>query len=76
MKQMLQQRMFESESYKEHPEHAALYDALEKSMSRDNMEALHEELSKKRKRRHDDQDPPNDNDQDPPPPPPRDSDQS
>ncbi|GJW03822.1 hypothetical protein Tco_1562678 [Tanacetum coccineum] len=69
------QRMFESESYKDHPEHATLYDALEKSMSHDNMEALHEELSKKRKRRHDDQDPlssPNDNDQDPPPPLPRD----
>ncbi|GKC02394.1 hypothetical protein Tco_0994004, partial [Tanacetum coccineum] len=79
MKQMLHQRMFESGSYKEHPEHAELYDALEKSMSHDNMDALHEELSKKRKRRHDDQDPPsspNDDDQDSPPPPPRDSDQS
>ncbi|GJT54125.1 hypothetical protein Tco_0989179 [Tanacetum coccineum] len=56
-----------------------LYDALEKSMSRNNMDALHEKLSKKRKRLHDDQDPPpsiNDNDQDSPPPPPRDSDQS
>ncbi|GKB28428.1 copia protein [Tanacetum coccineum] len=50
MKEMLQQRMFESGSYKKHPEHAALYDALEKSMTRDNMEALHEELSKTRKR--------------------------
>ncbi|GKC95991.1 hypothetical protein Tco_1161433 [Tanacetum coccineum] len=46
MKEMLQQRMFESGSYKKHPDHATLYDALEKSMSRDNMEALHEELSK------------------------------
>ncbi|GKB75129.1 hypothetical protein Tco_0936541 [Tanacetum coccineum] len=79
MKQMLHQRMFESGSYKEHPEYAELYDALEKSMSRDNMDALHEELSKKRKRRYDEQDPPsspNDDDQDSPPPPPRDSYQS
>ncbi|GKA73157.1 hypothetical protein Tco_0779373 [Tanacetum coccineum] len=79
IKQMLHQLMFKSGSYKDHPEHAELYDALEKLMSRDNMDALHEELSKKRKRRHDDQDPPsspNDDHQDSPPPPPRDSDQS
>ncbi|GKB98260.1 hypothetical protein Tco_0984397 [Tanacetum coccineum] len=79
MKQMLHKRMFESGSYKEHPEHAEFYDALEKSMSRNNMDALHEELSKKRKRHHDDQDlpsSPNDDHQDSPPPPRRDSNQS
>ncbi|GJY12748.1 hypothetical protein Tco_0382057, partial [Tanacetum coccineum] len=54
-------------SYKEHPEHAELYDALERSMNQDNQEELHKELSKSRKRRRDDQDPPSS--------PPKDSDQ-
>ncbi|GJX26471.1 hypothetical protein Tco_0232767 [Tanacetum coccineum] len=42
--------MFESGSYKKHHEHATLSDALEKSMNRDNMEALHEEMFKTQKR--------------------------
>ncbi|GKC88799.1 hypothetical protein Tco_1149448, partial [Tanacetum coccineum] len=82
MKEMLQQRMFESGSYKKHPDYATLYDALEKSMSCDNMEALHEELSKSRKGRRDGQDPPSPpspqkyNDDQDPPTPLKDSDQN
>ncbi|GJX32246.1 hypothetical protein Tco_0242101 [Tanacetum coccineum] len=68
MKEILHQHMFKSGSYKSHPEHEALYEALEVSMDRDNQEELHETLTTSRKRRQDDQDPP--------PPPPKDSDQS
>ncbi|GJT51111.1 hypothetical protein Tco_0977268 [Tanacetum coccineum] len=52
----------------ETPEHAALYDALEASMDRENREEFIETTAKSRKRRRDDQDPP--------PPPLKDSDQS
>nr|GEU85184.1 Gag-Pol polyprotein [Tanacetum cinerariifolium] len=45
-----------------HPDHKALYEALEVSMDHDNQEELHETLTTSRKRRRDDQDPP------PPPP--------
>nr|GEX79612.1 retrovirus-related Pol polyprotein from transposon TNT 1-94 [Tanacetum cinerariifolium] len=72
-------RMFKNGSYKKYPEQKALYEALEKSMSHDNMEAFHEELSKKQKRRRNDQDPPsspNDDDQDHPPSPPKGADRS
>ncbi|GJX65414.1 retrovirus-related pol polyprotein from transposon TNT 1-94 [Tanacetum coccineum] len=67
MKEMLHQRMFESGSYKSHPEHFALYEALEVSMKcvqRDDFLAEH---AKSCKRGRDDQDPPF--------PPPKDSDQ-
>ncbi|GJT53403.1 reverse transcriptase domain-containing protein [Tanacetum coccineum] len=37
--------MFDSGSYKSHPEHEALYEALEVSMDRDNQEELHETLT-------------------------------
>nr|GEZ62603.1 hypothetical protein [Tanacetum cinerariifolium] len=68
IKKILHQRMFESGSYKCHPEHEALYEALEVSMDRDNQEELHETLTTSRKRHRDDQDPP--------PPLPKDSDRS
>ncbi|GKD43589.1 hypothetical protein Tco_1268234 [Tanacetum coccineum] len=68
MKEILHQRMFESGSYKSHPEHEALYESLEVSIDRDNQEGFHETLTTSRKRRQDDQDPP--------PPPPKDSYQS
>nr|GEU90819.1 hypothetical protein [Tanacetum cinerariifolium] len=68
MKEILHYRMFESGSYRSHPDHSALYEALEVSMQRDNSEELHEALVTSRKRRRDDQDPP--------PPPPKDSDRS
>ncbi|GJX29380.1 hypothetical protein Tco_0237459 [Tanacetum coccineum] len=68
IKEILHDRMFESGSYRSHPEHTALYDALELSMDRENMEEFIEATSKYRKRRRDEQDPH--------PPPPKDSKQS
>ncbi|GJV76369.1 hypothetical protein Tco_1507953 [Tanacetum coccineum] len=62
IKEMLHQRMFESGSYKSHPEHVALYEALEASMKRAQRDELLAKNAKSRKRRRDYQDPP------PPPP--------
>nr|GEW76484.1 hypothetical protein [Tanacetum cinerariifolium] len=62
MMEILHDRMFESGSYKSHPDHKTLYEALEVSMQRENNDELHEALTTSRKRRRDDQDPP------PPPP--------
>ncbi|GJU51233.1 hypothetical protein Tco_1220788 [Tanacetum coccineum] len=60
--------MFESGSYRSRPDHAALYEALEVSVQRENDDELHETLAQTRKRRRDDQDPPL--------PPPKDSNRS
>ncbi|GJZ77854.1 hypothetical protein Tco_0642526 [Tanacetum coccineum] len=68
MKEILCDRMFESGSYKSHPEHITLYEALEASMDHENKEEFNAEMAKSHKRRHDDQDPP--------PPPSKDSDQN
>ncbi|GJR75733.1 hypothetical protein Tco_0088098 [Tanacetum coccineum] len=68
MKEILRDRMFKSGSYKSHPEHITLYDALETSMDRENREEFVEATAKSRKRRRDDQDPP--------PPPSKDLDQN
>nr|GEV05429.1 hypothetical protein [Tanacetum cinerariifolium] len=59
--------MFETSTYKSLPEHVALYEALEASIERANMDELLTEMDKSRKRRCDDQDHP---------PPPLDSDLS
>ncbi|GJS23030.1 hypothetical protein Tco_0451662 [Tanacetum coccineum] len=67
MKEILHQRMFKSGSYISHPEHVALYEAVEASMDRDNRDEFLKAMAKSRKRRHDDQDPPK--------APPKDSDQ-
>nr|GEU50011.1 hypothetical protein [Tanacetum cinerariifolium] len=67
MKEIRRDWMFESGSYRSHPEHAALYDALEVSMDRKNEEKFIEATAKSCKIRRDDQDPP--------PPPPKDLDQ-
>ncbi|GJW84856.1 hypothetical protein Tco_0158001 [Tanacetum coccineum] len=56
MKELLHDRMFESGSYKSHPVHVALYEALEVSMNHDNREEFLANKDKSRKRRHDDQD--------------------
>nr|GEW70012.1 hypothetical protein [Tanacetum cinerariifolium] len=58
MKEILHDRMFESGSYRLQSEHEALYEALEASMDRENMEEFVEATNKSCKRRHDDQDPP------------------
>ncbi|GKC25360.1 hypothetical protein Tco_1027510 [Tanacetum coccineum] len=68
MKEILHDRVFKSGSYRSHPDHSTLYEALEASTERDNNDELHAELTRSRKRRRDDQDPP--------PPPPKDSDRS
>ncbi|GKB15715.1 hypothetical protein Tco_0849638 [Tanacetum coccineum] len=68
MKEILRDRMFESGSYRSQPEHAALYEALEASMDRENIEEFVEATAKSRKRYCDDQDPL--------PPPLKDSDQN
>nr|GEU43055.1 copia protein [Tanacetum cinerariifolium] len=44
MKEILHNQMFESGSYISHPDHSALYEALEVSMQPDNSEELHEAL--------------------------------
>nr|GEV69994.1 hypothetical protein [Tanacetum cinerariifolium] len=62
MKEILHQRMFESGSYKLLHEHVALYEALEASMERANMDEFLAKKDMSRKRRRADQDPP------PPPP--------
>ncbi|GJT16413.1 hypothetical protein Tco_0875119 [Tanacetum coccineum] len=68
MKEILHQRMFESGSYKTHSEHADHYEALDRSMARDNMGEFPAKKAKSRKRRRGDQDPPQ--------PPPKESDQN
>ncbi|GKA79988.1 hypothetical protein Tco_0786584 [Tanacetum coccineum] len=68
IKEILHDRMFESNSYRSHPDHTALYEALEVSMQREKNDELHETLTKSHKRRRDNQDPPL--------PPTKDSDQS
>ncbi|GKG56130.1 hypothetical protein Tco_0577205, partial [Tanacetum coccineum] len=50
--------MFESGSYKSHPEHITLYEALEASMDHENKEEFNAEMPKSHKIHPDDQDPP------------------
>ncbi|GJU57500.1 hypothetical protein Tco_1235266 [Tanacetum coccineum] len=57
MKEILHDRMFESNSYISHLDHTALYEALEVPVQRENNDELHATLTKSRKRRCDDQDP-------------------
>ncbi|GJT79351.1 hypothetical protein Tco_1053693 [Tanacetum coccineum] len=68
MKEILHDRLFESNSCISHSYHTTLYKALEVSMQRENNDELHAALAKSRKRRRDDQDPTL--------PPPKDSDRS
>ncbi|GKE39347.1 hypothetical protein Tco_1462752, partial [Tanacetum coccineum] len=58
IKEILRDRMFKSGSYKSHPEHITLYEALEAYMDRENREEFNKEMAKSRKRCRDDQDPP------------------
>nr|GEW65715.1 hypothetical protein [Tanacetum cinerariifolium] len=57
MKEILRDQMFESGSYRSHPEHTTLYKALEASIDRKNREEFNQEMAKSHKRRCDDQDP-------------------
>nr|GFB15482.1 hypothetical protein [Tanacetum cinerariifolium] len=51
MKEILHQRMWETESYKSHEDHMQLFEALEKSMNRDHSEELAQDLAEARKRK-------------------------
>nr|GEV62065.1 hypothetical protein [Tanacetum cinerariifolium] len=56
MKEILHQRMWETNSYKTYKDHMMLYEALEKSMSHDHTNELLKDLAearKKKKKRHD-----------------------
>nr|GEZ76776.1 hypothetical protein [Tanacetum cinerariifolium] len=51
MKEILHQRIWESESYKSHEDHMQLFEALEKSMNRDHSEKLAQDLAEARKKK-------------------------
>nr|GEV35531.1 hypothetical protein [Tanacetum cinerariifolium] len=74
MKEILHQRMWESDSYKSHEDHMQLFEALEKSMNRDHSEELAQDLAevrKKRKKSHESpKTPPGSPSHQPHPPPP------
>ncbi|GKE87921.1 hypothetical protein Tco_1565396 [Tanacetum coccineum] len=73
IKEILNQRMWETNSYKAHEDHKKLYEALEKSMDRDHTDQLLTSLAearKKKKRSHDSpKTPPGSPPYQPPPPP-------
>nr|GFC17389.1 hypothetical protein [Tanacetum cinerariifolium] len=73
MKEILHQRMWETNSYKTHEDHMMLYEALEKSMNRDHTDELLKDLDeahiKKKKRRDSLKMPPGSPPHQPPPPP-------
>ncbi|GKD01781.1 hypothetical protein Tco_1172055, partial [Tanacetum coccineum] len=51
MKEILHNRMWESKSYQTHEDHITLYEALEKSMARDNKDQLLSDLAEARKKK-------------------------
>ncbi|GJR14327.1 hypothetical protein Tco_0796979 [Tanacetum coccineum] len=51
MKEILHNRMWESKSYQTHEDHMTLYEALEKSMARDNRYQLLSDLAEARKKK-------------------------
>ncbi|GJV49146.1 hypothetical protein Tco_1439358 [Tanacetum coccineum] len=51
MNEILHNRMWESKSYQTHEDHMMLYEALEKSMARDNRDQLLSDLAKARKKK-------------------------
>nr|GEV31718.1 hypothetical protein [Tanacetum cinerariifolium] len=51
MKEILHQRMWETDSYKTHEDHMQLYEALEKSMNRDHSEEIVKDLVEARKKK-------------------------
>nr|GEZ68631.1 hypothetical protein [Tanacetum cinerariifolium] len=73
MKEIIHQRMWETESYKTHEDHSLLFEAFENSMNRDHSEELTQDLvearKKKRKRHESPKTPPGSPPHQPPPPP-------
>nr|GFB60918.1 hypothetical protein [Tanacetum cinerariifolium] len=59
MKEILHQRMWETNSYKTHEDHMMLYEALKKSMNRDHTEELLKDLAEARKKKKKSRDSPN-----------------
>nr|GEX21747.1 hypothetical protein [Tanacetum cinerariifolium] len=51
MKEILHQRIWETDSYKSHEDHMQLYEALENSMNRDHFEELAKDLAEARKKK-------------------------
>ncbi|GKF60494.1 hypothetical protein Tco_0177280, partial [Tanacetum coccineum] len=51
MKEIIHNRMWESKSYQTHEDHMMLYEALEKSMARDNSDQLLSDLAEARKKK-------------------------
>nr|GEV59490.1 E-beta-farnesene synthase [Tanacetum cinerariifolium] len=51
MKEVIHQRMWETNSYKTHEDHMMLYEALKKSMNRDHTEELLKDLAEARKKK-------------------------
>ncbi|GJW12629.1 hypothetical protein Tco_1578456 [Tanacetum coccineum] len=73
MKEIIHNRMWESKSYQTHEDHMTLYEALEKSMARDNRDQLLSDLAearKKKKKRQGSPKTPSGSPPHPPPPPP------
>nr|GEW26062.1 histone deacetylase 14 [Tanacetum cinerariifolium] len=75
MKEILHQRMWETDSYKSHEDHMQLFEALEKLINRDQSEELAHDLAEARKKRKKDRELPktphgSPSHQPPPPPPP------
>nr|GEX55176.1 hypothetical protein [Tanacetum cinerariifolium] len=74
MKEILHQRMWETESYKSHEDHMQLYEALKKSMNRDHSQEIAQDLAearkKKKKSRESPKMPSGSPPHQPPPPPP------
>nr|GFB36388.1 hypothetical protein [Tanacetum cinerariifolium] len=75
IKEILHQRMWESDSYKSHKDHMQLFEALEKSMNRDHFEELAQDLAEARKKKKKSRESPktphgSPSHQPPPPPPP------
>nr|GEW73575.1 retrovirus-related Pol polyprotein from transposon TNT 1-94 [Tanacetum cinerariifolium] len=74
MKEILYQRMWETESYKSHKDHMQLFEDLEKSMNRDHSRKLAQDLAearkKKKKSRESPKTPHGSPPHQPPPPPP------
>nr|GEW46592.1 E-beta-farnesene synthase [Tanacetum cinerariifolium] len=69
MKEIIHQRMWETDSYKTHEDHMQLYEAPEKSMNRDHSEELAKDLDEARKKKKKSRDSPKTPPGSPPPPP-------
>nr|GEY56812.1 hypothetical protein [Tanacetum cinerariifolium] len=70
MKEILHQRMWETESYKPHEDHMQLFEALEKSTNRDHSKELAQDMAEARKKKKKSRESPTTPHGSPPPPPP------